>query len=136
MVERAVDPSISPQNRLLFMAACENLPQTIQALINEGAEIELSREGDGLTALMLSAWFGHLENVKVLVKNRAQLDVRNRSGGSALSCAAQQGFLEIVRYLVRHGADTKIIDIDGDTPLATAQKLNRSAVAEYLAQQR
>ena len=48
---------------------------------------------------MLSVWFGHLENVKVLIANGADIDARGGGGGSALMIAAQRGHFEVVKYL-------------------------------------
>jgi len=54
----------------------------------------------GQTALHESAKFGHLEMVKLLIRNRAKI-CANNSGETPLLAAATKGHLSVFDYLIR-----------------------------------
>ena len=60
---------------------------------------------DNDTALMKAAGQGHIEVVRFLVEQGADLDVRNRQGQNALMFAAAGGHLTVVVFLIDSGAD-------------------------------
>jgi len=123
---------LSPVDSLLLWVARHDLPKTLSALLEEGADIEVSRTTDGYRALMFSAWFGHLRSVEVLLRNGAGTEARNNDGATALACAAQRGYIDIVKLLLRYGADQTVVDNDGDTPASTAEKMGHTAIALIL----
>ena len=47
-------------------------------------------------------YFGHLEKVKYLVENGADINSKYANGSTALMHAAEKGHLEIVKYLDEH----------------------------------
>src|SRR3990167_4751640 len=114
---------LSVQDSALLSVSRENLPKTIKAVIEEGANPNFRRLADGYTPLLLAAWDGLLDNVKILIEAGADINVVNNEGGSALMCSAQNGFREIVEYLLSCGADRTLTDLGGDTALIVAQKM-------------
>ncbi|CAI8045734.1 Putative ankyrin repeat protein R840, partial [Geodia barretti] len=60
---------------------------------------------DNDTALMKAAGQGHIEVVRFLVEQGADLDVRNRQDQNALMFAAAGGHLAVVVFLIDSGAD-------------------------------
>ncbi len=70
----------------------------VRALLEHGADPNLSRN-DKFTALMLAAFFGHEEIVKVLVEHGADTGAATRFGTSAKMWASSRTFAEVVNYL-------------------------------------
>lgn len=50
---------------------------------------------------MLASEFGHLEIVKYLIENEADVNVQDRDGWTALIEATNSGRLEVVKYFSR-----------------------------------
>ena len=71
----------------------------------------------GWTALMLACDCGHLEVVQLLLKGKANPDLREAEGITALIIAAKQGFSDIVQQLLEYGADPNIGDENGCTAI-------------------
>ena len=65
----------------------------------------------GQTALMAAAEAGHLNVVRILLKNGANVNVRHEVGGTALTGAAGRGQLEAVKELLKAGADPNLMVI-------------------------
>ena len=57
---------------------------------------------------------GHLEIVKYLVENGANINEKNKDGDTPLICASINGHLEIVKYLCQNGDNVNEKDKDGD----------------------
>ncbi|MGK4568175.1 ankyrin repeat domain-containing protein [Flavobacterium sp. 3HN19-14] len=67
-----------------LMTACSfGTTEIVQALIKNGAEINHQREVDGITALMLAAFNGELNKVKLLMKNGADKTIKDKNGETA-----------------------------------------------------
>ena len=71
----------------------------------------------GWTALMLACEFGHLEVVQLLLKGKANPDLREAEGITALIIAVKQGFSDIVQQLLEYGTDPNIGDENGCTAI-------------------
>lgn len=124
---------LSVQDSVLLSASCSNMPKTIRAAIEEGANPNITRLTDGYTPLLLASWYGSLDNLKVLVDMGADINLTTiNDNASALMIAAQKGFVEIVEYLLSLGADQTLADKDGDTALSLAQKMGHLAIVELL----
>jgi hypothetical protein len=72
-------------------------------LIQAGADIN-AREADGMTALMIAAFHGHLEAVRSLIEAGADLSFEDSYGFTALDNAESQGHKAVARYLMDRGA--------------------------------
>ena len=57
------------------------------------------RKDDGVTSLMIAAWLGLLENVKILVQSGAKVNLQMPDGRTALQLAQAQGKTQVVDYL-------------------------------------
>lgn len=66
---------------------------------------------------MLSARWGHLELLKLLIKEGAELELRDDVGRTALLWAAEYGRSEAVALLLDLGSDPNVRDIQGMSPL-------------------
>ena len=63
---------------------------------------------------------GNINEIKSLLNNNADVNIRNHRGQSALHCAAKAGFVDAVGLLLEHGAEVDVIDKSGNTPLHAA----------------
>ncbi|XP_006831912.1 PREDICTED: ankyrin repeat and death domain-containing protein 1A [Chrysochloris asiatica] len=72
----------------------------------------------GMNALLLSAWFGHLEILQILVNSGAKIHCENKDGLSLLHCAAQKGHVPVLAFIME--------DLE-DVTLDHADKLGRTA---------
>jgi len=130
----------------LLSPTCKNLHRifrTVKLIVEEmeknKTDFDLKKEsiinaGDnrGDTALILSARNGHLDVVKYLVEQGANLNAQNKAGDTALIESAFNGHLAIVKYLVAQGADITLKGEKNKTALAWAEARSQEDVVHYL----
>ncbi|GMF45208.1 unnamed protein product [Phytophthora fragariaefolia] len=68
--------------------------------------------------LAAAACWGHLDTMKWMTENGAQVNLKDDEGGSPLTWAACRGYFEVVQWLVERGARLDDTDRDGNTALA------------------
>lgn len=90
------------------------------------SETKIPKKGDEPTPLMKASEKGDLEMVRLLLKNGASVNERNRLDETALYFAARSGYVEIVKELIQKGAivdefNNKTIE----TPLMSAAGYQR-----------
>ena len=118
------------------MHAADNLPpEFLEELISKGARVnETTKKGD--TAIGRAMMSGKLENLKVLVKHGAEINlhVGRPDGyfGWPLIKAIQRGDVAFVDFLLTHGADINTEDSHGKTPLLYAVQNDRVDVVKLL----
>lgn len=71
-----------------------------------------------MNALLLSAWFGHLQIVQILVNAGAKVHCESKEGLTLLHCAAQKGHVPVLAFVME--------DLE-DVALDRADKLGRTA---------
>ena len=86
----------------------------------------------GFNALMVAARAGHLNVVRILVQEKADLEAVNDLGFTALLLAAQRGELCVVQYLVENNANIEHFNKKGFTALHWACNTGNDAVAAFL----
>ncbi|XP_037662086.1 ankyrin repeat domain-containing protein 29 isoform X8 [Choloepus didactylus] len=86
----------------------------------------------GTTLLMIASYAGHLDCVRELVLQGADINLQRESGTTALFFAAQQGHNDIVRFLFEFGASTECRTKDGGTALLAASQYGHRRVVETL----
>jgi outer membrane protein assembly factor BamB len=103
----------------LWAAARKGDAESVKALLAKGVDVDAKTEY-GATALSFAADKGHVGVVKVLLDNKADLNVKDTFyKATPLSWAVSKGHLDIAKLLVDAGAE------DADTALlAAAQKGN------------
>ncbi|OXB81667.1 UNVERIFIED_CONTAM: hypothetical protein H355_008916 [Colinus virginianus] len=98
----------------------------------------------GTTALMVASYYGHMDCVRELVLQGADINLQREdhqndyhssqamSGATALFFAAQQGHNDVVKFLFEFGASTEFKNKDGGTALLAACQYGHAKVVETL----
>ena len=69
------------------------------------------------TPLAVAAVNGHVDVLRCLVENRADVNARMDSNLTALMIASKNGHINVVKYLIEHGANIEFQDEDGSRAL-------------------
>jgi len=117
----------------LFSAIEANDVANVRALIEKGAKLD-SRNDNNDTALMVAAFYGYADIVKLLLEKGADVNARGAGGVTALMCSAVNTLNDVVtaRILVEKGADVNAKDENGNTPVMIARNKGNGDVAAYL----
>ena len=86
----------------------------------------------GKTALIHAAKYGHIDLVRFLIAQGADVNMGNILGDTALSLAVAWGHKNIVQLLLEHDADVNIPTVQGSTPLMVAARAGRIDMARML----
>ena len=86
-------------------------PETIKLLLKNHANINHT-SNDGVTALMLAAFYGLAESVKLLLQNGADPNLQDSSLGTVLTHAESSKQYEIIQLLLQSGNKSKDLSID------------------------
>jgi len=129
-----VDPVVHEKlGKELWDAALAGDSDTATDLIQAGANLEYQNPDHyDSTPLMTAAYDGHLAVAEALIKARANLESKDKSGNKPLISAAWNGHLDIVEVLVEAGAEINVENDYGHTPLFLAEKYKRNDVVAYL----
>ena len=118
----------------LMLAARHNHLETMRALIEGGAEIDLGRGGtDAWPALMHAIHRGQPQAAMALLECGADPDARGRSGFSALMMTAGCGDRDLVAALLEHGADPSKRQVLGFTAMDYAIGYGHDQIVRDLA---
>ncbi len=110
----------------------------VKALISIGINVNEYREkgvwnSRGRTALIISIQEGHLEIVKILLKNNPDPNLRDEdSGTTPLISAIRSQNIEIVFLLLAAGADINRKDNQGNTALTLAKEIGNTKIIQLL----
>lgn len=117
---------------LLHIAVMSKNPQTVQFLIDSGADME-EKDPSGQTALLLAANVGAEQAVRTLIEGGADIRVRNErnKNETALHVAARSGSVEIARLLVEKGLEVDSMDSQKITPLNWASFVGTLDMVKY-----
>lgn len=112
-----------PPAKSLYETAEAGNVEEVKRLITEGADVNVIDQEDKMTPLCAAAGEGHAEVVRVLLANRAKVNMGDSYGYTPLYYAIWSNDEETVRTLVLRGADVKKHppdEIDYYTPLVYA----------------
>ncbi len=109
----------------LFQLAKDGTPESIQAAISNGADVNAS-DKYGLTPLMIAARFNTIpEVITTLLRAGAVIEARGSDGSTPLMYAAGKNQNpEVITALLKAGADIGARDANGTTPLLAAALSN------------
>ena len=127
--KRGERPS-APRGTPLHYAALCGLDVVVKFLITEHSQDLDARCFDHeLTALHLASGKGHVEVIRALLDNDADVDVRNGYGSTPLHMASTGGHVEAVRLLLERGVNAGLWDDQGFQAIALAFQGRHSKVA-------
>jgi ankyrin repeat protein len=86
----------------------------------------------GNTLLMLSAYNGNADIVKMLINYGADVNKKNDRGQAPLAGACFKGYLDVVKLLVEGGADRHENNGFGTTAIMFAAMFGNHDIVEYL----
>ena len=119
------------KERLIEGAKTGNLEMVKDAL-DDGADINKSRNNDDKTPLYAASEKGHLEVVRELLARGAAVDAAIYGGWTPLLVAILKGHLEVVKALLARGASVDAAMNDGATPLYVASQMGHLDVVREL----
>ncbi|KAH8717018.1 ankyrin repeat-containing domain protein [Phaeosphaeriaceae sp. PMI808] len=99
------DPALELASMLFTLARAGDTP-ALQTYVDAGIPKNLTNDA-GDTLVMLAAYHGHADTVKMLVKHGADVNVLNVKGQSPIAGAVFKGWDEVVKALFDAGADLK-----------------------------
>lgn len=96
----AVVDCLDREGKSPLIHACTGpFPKTVELLLAKGADIELREGTESFTPLMMAAGLGETEVVRVLLENKADVNVKDQDGDQAIDHARNANHAEIVELL-------------------------------------
>ena len=117
----------------LLIAASNGSVEICRMLVKNGANINVSSPGGGITPLMASIDNEHVECSYILMDElRADVYQRNTQGACALTYACKRGLSSIAVALVQIGVPVDSSNNRGTTPLMVAANNGHSNICRFL----
>jgi uncharacterized protein len=88
---------------LLHAASHGGIDWLVRRLIKKGLDVNVQEKDKGDTPLILAALEGHLSTVKLLLKNGASLNARNKAERTVLHAALLRENKEMIDILLKEG---------------------------------
>ena len=103
----------------------------VRRLLKGGADVNFVH--NGVTPLFVAAQNNHTAVIKLLLENKAEVDMANNNDGSTpLSIAAENGRTDAMKLLLKHKAMIDKARDDGRTPLYIAAARGRTESMQFL----
>jgi ankyrin repeat protein len=129
LVNARADDGYQPLGLACFFGHLE----AAEYLVRAGASVNSSsNNASNVTPLHSAAAGRHAPVVRMLLKNGANPNVRERGGHTPLHTAAINGDAESIQLLILGGADLQIRNTEGNIPLDLAQAKGHKQAAEIL----
>ena len=106
------DYAFDDEPMLLRIVARHNLAKVAELLIKKGVNTDIVVDEYGRTPLHWAAEYGHLEIVKVLIENKANVNEADNNGRAPLHWVIEQKNVEMVKFLMDKGADPLLVSKD------------------------
>jgi len=116
----------------LYFACMLGKINTVQKLLDAGAQVNQPITNNGISLLYIAAQHGHLNIVRTLLDKGANTNQLKTSGASPLYIAAQNEHIDIVKALLAKGAEANQATSDGATPLFIAAQNGNFEIAMAL----
>ncbi len=116
-------------NEELYLASKSGKNKQVNFLISLGADVNYLSEKNNSTPLRAACGSNHIETVKLLLKNGADVNKANTNKQTALLEAKE---FEIVEILLDNGANINAFDLWNDTLLTETLNAGNLSLAKYL----
>ncbi|RYP25105.1 hypothetical protein DL766_007134 [Monosporascus sp. MC13-8B] len=116
----------------LYYAATFGLADTVKALIESNAPLDLPGSRYGGTALHGAVYRLRVPIVELLLKAGADINRPDFLGVSPLHTAATLGSLDLIKLMLRYSADATALDGMGETPIDWAEKSGQLNIRKCL----
>jgi hypothetical protein len=120
LLDRAPPPA--QVQRVMFIAAEQGRPKTLERIVSAGADVRARRE-DGAHGIHLAAQRGHAQTIGTLVRMGADPNARDAKGRTPLMFASWVGERAAVDALLGAGADPDLEDEHGARAFGTGAVL-------------
>ncbi|MGL5725366.1 ankyrin repeat domain-containing protein [Cetobacterium sp.] len=129
--DKNIFEELSIQDYRDLQIACKNGNiKFIQKCLNQNLDLNLLV--DGVTPLFIASSYGQTEVVKLLLKNKAKIDLCNYQGCSPFSIACQQDQINTAKILLEYGADVNLKNFEGVDALNIACDNGNKRMVEFL----
>ncbi|XP_064312160.1 ankyrin repeat and death domain-containing protein 1A isoform X3 [Phalacrocorax carbo] len=142
LIRRGVDikAKTSTDRTALHWAAGAGNVDAVRLLLDHGVPVDdedsVRRRISlfGMNALLLSAWFGHLRVLQILINAGAKINCVNRNGRNLLHCAAQRGHIQVMEFIMEDLEDMCVdkTDKEENTALHLAAKNGHLSVLQKI----
>ncbi|KAL1505978.1 hypothetical protein ABEB36_005419 [Hypothenemus hampei] len=129
---RSVHETSEEGESLLSLACSAGYFELAQVLLAMHANVEDRGIKGECTPLMEAASAGHLDIVRLLVHNDADVNAQSTSGNTPLMYACAGGHTEVVKFLLENGANVEDHNENGHTPLMEAASAGHVGLAKIL----
>jgi len=116
----------------IHIAAQKGDLAAVKAIVESGAESVDSRDADGRTPLHLASRGVHIEVIRYLVDNGADLDALDSNQIAPLHSLTSRNHSQGIELLLSRGADIDILDYQNNSPLHYAAMSNHIEAASIL----
>ena len=104
-----------------------------QYLVLKGADVNMSsNNGFRVFPLHSAAAGSYTQIARMLIENKADVNVKQQAGVTALHSAAQNGNIDLLILLLEHGADVNVRMEGGKLPADLAREKGFNEIAEAL----
>lgn len=105
----------------IYAAALHGHADVVAWLIENGADIQMSRTSPGTTPLHAATWTGSTAIAQQLLDHGADIDAQTAKNAMPLHYAVWRRHVPLVRLLLDYGADVNVPDAFDHTPMSLAQ---------------
>ncbi|XP_076114306.1 ankyrin repeat domain-containing protein 49-like isoform X2 [Mytilus galloprovincialis] len=109
----------NPKKRILW-AAENNLLDIAESILQSDLELIKSCDDDMYTPLHRACYNGHVDMVKLLIRNNGDINAKTSDGWQPIHSAARWNQSEVIKVLLEHNADINSQTNGGQTPLHLA----------------
>ena len=124
-------PALCNRTPLLW-ASLSSSGESIETLIDLGANVNAQRTDDKAAPLTLSSDWNNFMAVYLLLNHGADANIANANGDSALHCAVSNGFFDITKLLFKKGSNVNLQNKEGRTPLFLGVKNKHEQLIKLL----
>jgi ankyrin repeat protein len=119
----------------VILASYKAQAEKLERLIAHGADVNQPAGNDGRTALHVAAGWGYkgdnsLAVIRVLLKNGADINARDKNDQTPLHWAVQHANRDAIELLVQNRAERSTRDSEGKTPLDYSNNDDMSMLLE------